>query len=78
MTVVFMSTSCSQVDAASEQVEQDGHADGDAVADLVEDDARRVAGGGVGADLDAPVHGAGVHDDGLVAACGRGRPASRP
>jgi len=44
--------------------EEDGHADGDAVGDLLEDHAA-VAVGEVAVDLDAAVDGAGVHDDGL-------------
>ena len=48
-----------------EEEEQDGHAHGDAVGDLLGDHGVGQV-GHLGGDLDAPVHGAGVHDEGVV------------
>ena len=59
-----------QVGAGAEQQVQDGHAHGDAVADLVEDQ-RAGQVGHLGGDLDPAVHGPGVHDQGVVARAAR-------
>ena len=48
---------------------EEGHADGDAVGDLFLDD-RAVAVGEARADLDALVHGAGMHDEGAWVGAG--------
>src|SRR5687768_14992784 len=50
----------------AEEQEQDGHAHGDAVGDLAGDDGAGQV-GDLGGDLDAAVHGPGVHDEGVVA-----------
>ena len=50
---------------AAEQQVQDGHPDGDAVGDLL-DDHRAVGVGDVGGDLHAADHRAGVHHDRVV------------
>ena len=49
----------------SQQEEEDGHAHGDAVGHLAGDGGPGQV-GHVGRDLDPPVHGAGVHDQGVV------------
>ena len=51
---------------SSGQEIEDGHSDGHAIFDLVEDD-RLFAVGRVAVEFDAPVDGAGVHDDDVLA-----------